>query len=132
MKTNDKGNLHFVFDKLSHVLSQKDYLKECLKEAGNRIEKDYDKEHSFFTAITFSSSDENLQRLRADLQELMEKYMGLGNAGLPSHRLAQANFQVFPISDPVDPANEAKRKTSTETRPLVRKPASLEQKVFFD
>ena len=92
------GKIHFVFDKLTNVLAQKNYLKQLMSEAGRRIDFEYEKSDSLYTAFTFSTSDENIQALRADLQSLMEQHMTRVSAAEPNARIAQACFQLFPVS----------------------------------
>lgn len=99
IKTNEEGKLHFVFDKLTNTISQKAYLKRVMSEAAEKIESEYERSESYFTAFTFSTSNENLQALRLDLKELMDKHMSRVDASTPSARIAQACFQVFPISE---------------------------------
>ncbi len=99
IKIQENGKVHFIFDKLTNIVGQKTYLKKLLQESAAKIESDYKKQDSYFTAFTFSTSDEKLQVLRADLQQLMEKHMSLVSAATDGSLMAQACFQVFPISE---------------------------------
>jgi uncharacterized protein (TIGR02147 family) len=102
IKTAGDGRLHFVYDKLANVRAQKEYLKRLLKDAENKIEAEYETTESFFTAYAFSTSDEDLAELKEDLKRMMESHMSRGRANSPGSRIAQACFQVFPVSEKLD------------------------------
>ena len=99
LRKAEAGRFHVAFDKLSHRLMQKKFIKEGLIETAKRLDVEYDNPHTLFTTYTFSATEETLLRLQMDLKALMEKYMAedLSQSSRP-REVAQANFQVFSIT----------------------------------
>ena len=93
------GSFHIVFDKMNHKDLQKKYLKNLLDLSREKIESDYENENSHFIGYTFTASRQNLQHLKSDLRSLMEKYLAEPHDELAGCKIAQACFQVFPVSD---------------------------------
>jgi hypothetical protein len=92
------GSFHVVFDKFSHRPLQKRLLTQLLSEASTRIENDFEKDHSLFVTYSFSTTEERLAQLRMDLKALMEKYMSHNQFREDHRQVAQACFQVFPMT----------------------------------
>lgn len=91
------GRYHVSFDKVSHRLLQKDYLKKLLREALEKIESEYESPSSLFMSYAFSTTDDDLVNLQAELKALMEKYLARPPGSKQGRQIAQACFQIYPV-----------------------------------
>ena len=67
-----EGGFHVVFSRMNHKHLQKQYLKNLLTIAAQRIESEYEGTTSHFVSYTFTATDDALWSLRMDLKALME------------------------------------------------------------
>jgi uncharacterized protein (TIGR02147 family) len=88
---------HFVFDKLTKFLNQKQYLKAWLIESAKRIESEYSNPQTYFTAVTISLSLSDLAEFKNELKLIFEKYMSLSSDKIPKSQIIQVCVQMFPL-----------------------------------
>lgn len=90
--------VHYVFDKLVGLISQKQYLKNWLAEAALRIDSDYSNPETFFNSSTISISKENLASLNQELRTVLQNYMCISEQANDPSTIAQVCIQLFPLS----------------------------------
>lgn len=98
LQKQEDGQFHIAFDKLNHRILQKKYISNLLSEAAKRVQSEYDSPTSLFVGYAFSAANDSLIQLQIDLKMLMEKYMAAGTPDPGQRIIAQACFQIFPIS----------------------------------
>ncbi len=91
--------VHVVFEKVGQTLAKKNYIQSVLKEAANRVEREFDNPNAAFRTHTFSIAEELIPQLAADYRALLESYMAKAHDSPPSptERILQTAFQAFPI-----------------------------------
>lgn len=97
-KTKD-GKFNIVFDRISHRIKQKEYIKSLISDAHRKVETHFDDPASFFVNFVFSADKHSLVRLQLDLKKLMNKYLAedFSKPG-QTRKIAQANFQIYPTT----------------------------------
>ncbi len=93
----EKGGFHVVFNRMNHKHLQKQYLKNLLAVASQRIDTEYEGTTSHFVSYTFTATDKALWGLRMDIKALMEKYMAEVVDTKEAVQIAQANIQIYPV-----------------------------------
>jgi transcriptional regulator with XRE-family HTH domain len=97
LSASGDGKHHVSFDRISHKIQQKAYVKSMLGEALRRVDEEYDKEPSAFACYTLATSEDALNRLREDLKSVMNRYMSESPSQDGEWQIAQACFQLFPV-----------------------------------
>jgi hypothetical protein len=92
------GHFHIVFDKFGHKPLQKKYLQKVLAEASKKIETDFDRKDSLFVNYVINLTPRMMAGLQLDLKQVMLKYMNQEITDQSSRQIAQAGFQVYPIT----------------------------------
>lgn len=98
LNQNSDGHFHVVFDKFGHKPLQKKYLQKILVEASKKIETSYDRKDSLFVSYVINLTPEMMTALQLDLKQLMVKYMNQEIADQANRQIAQASFQLYPIT----------------------------------
>ncbi len=88
---------HYAFNKITHLLNQKHYIKSWLDEAKNKVDMDYNNPLTIFKVSTLSIKKENIANIQKDLSELFEKYMSDGFDKNNDAQLTQVCIQVLPL-----------------------------------
>jgi len=93
--TNDEKSFHLIFNRLSQMTAEKNYLLSLLEETKRRIQTDYSKHDSYFAAYTLTIDSNSLNQLREDFKELMNKYIFARSDNRDNSRILQLNCQFF-------------------------------------
>lgn len=101
--TRPAREVHYVFNKLNNVHSQKNYLRAWLREAEKKIDSEYASDDSFFNASTISISFSNIAAMREELKAVIDKYMSMPVNELHDKTIVQTCIQIFPLLVPDEP-----------------------------
>ena len=101
--TNNK-QLHIEFDKLSSIISQKNYMSSIHKEFQTRIDQIFQDQNSIYRGFVFSMKKEAIPNFRTDILSLYEKYMAEIDEDVNKNILVQSIAGMFPITDFQGPA----------------------------
>jgi hypothetical protein len=82
---------HIVFQKLTHKISEQDYILEEAGEAIRKIRSDFSNPDTFFRTFTLTMAKDDLPEFRADLIDLLETYI----AKTPSTKAIRVIEKVF-------------------------------------
>jgi hypothetical protein len=92
------GHFHIVFDQFRHKPLQKKYLQKVLAEASKKIETDYDRKDSLFVNYVINLTPSMMADLQMDLKRVMLKYMNQEITDQACRQVAQASFQIYPLT----------------------------------
>lgn len=73
--TASKLESHFVIDQVAHQLDQETYVRKWLMEASERVGRNYRSSKDLFNFSTISIAEEDLSSIRADMKEVLNKYL---------------------------------------------------------
>jgi DNA-binding transcriptional regulator LsrR (DeoR family) len=97
IEIDPKDRIHIVFDKVTHHLPQREYLKSVLSELARKIDSDFENKEAIFRSFIFSMEKKHIPGLRSELIQLFEKYMTKHSSNSGENALIQSFVGAFPV-----------------------------------